>query len=465
MIFNRTYFFTTLIVAIFIFNLAPINAVDEEINARAASKNIVENAKKKTKKYNIIAYIAGDNNLYYFLWNNIKQMAKVGSNDQINIIVQINEPGPHKPTQRFFIDHNRAFLLNQEDVEAKKKLDSGNPETLSKFVIDALKEFPAEHNFLILSNHGSGWLDPAITQQINPTELFKINPNDFTFVLDRSFEYIDGIEQLYKRGICFDDSHQSYLTNEKLEHALEKICTSLGKKLDLIGMDACLMSMIEGGCTLKKYADIMISSQDVELGAGWDFEKILTPLTTREMKPDELARHVVDCYYNTYAPIVQDFTLAAVNLTKINKLELAIDEVARILQTVFSKKNEVALQQIVKNARAPHNCTCFEEPTYVDLGHWLKNMQNFLNVSTHNSHFSNHLLDAVNSALQGLQETVLAKTQGRNLPHTSGLSIYFPTRTIHRSYINLPFAKTNSWAGFLPMFINYSNSSLSQRIN
>lgn len=408
---------------------------------------------KQRKEWNILVYIAGDNNLHYFLWNNIRQMARVGSNGRINIIVQINEPGSHKKTQRYYIEQNKAYLLNKAEVEQGIKLDSGHPQTLSDFVVESIAKYPAERNFLILANHGSGILDPITSCIVNPADLLSQGS-------EREYAISS---QHYTRGICFDNSHGSYLTNEGLETALQTICKKLGKKIDILGLDACFMGMLECGNLIKKYADIMIASQEVELGLGWYYDKMLIPFTERNLSPQELAHHVINCY-NHYQFINDAYTLSAINLSQIDKVESALDNVARILHKAFVS-GHTGLRTIVRQARDRRNCTCFEEVTFIDLGHWYRNLHQYLLAdNTPKDELYGQLRHTLEVGLESLQAVVISKAQGKSLAQASGLSIYFPERSIHESYYRTPFARTNHWPAFLGLYTHYAKTLLMQPI-
>ena len=77
------------------------------------------------------------------------------------------------------------------------------------------------------------------------------------------------------RGICYDDSSMDFLDNQKLATALEKARAILGGRLSVLGMDACLMSMVEVACQVSPYADYMVGSQEVEKAYGWPYGAIL----------------------------------------------------------------------------------------------------------------------------------------------------------------------------------------------
>ena len=97
--------------------------------------------------------------------------------------------------------------------------------------------------------------------------------------LDRSRSYLSLFEE--SRGVCFDETYGTYLTNQKIDEALSAICSKLKKKIDIIGFDACLMSMIETAELIKNYAEYMVASQEVELGAGWRYDLVLNILKNK----------------------------------------------------------------------------------------------------------------------------------------------------------------------------------------
>ena len=52
----------------------------------------------------------------------------------------------------------------------------------------------------------------------------------------------------------------------RLSYALSQIKDVLGQKIDLVGMDACLMAMVEVAYEIKDYVNILVASQETEPG-------------------------------------------------------------------------------------------------------------------------------------------------------------------------------------------------------
>ena len=91
------------------------------------------------RKYTLVVFMAADNNLHRYAEYNIKQMELTGSNENINILVQINTPGSSNITQRYLIEKGKKTLITTPGQTPTQKLDSGNPQTLIDCVTWAMK--------------------------------------------------------------------------------------------------------------------------------------------------------------------------------------------------------------------------------------------------------------------------------------------------------------------------------------
>lgn len=410
---------------------------------------------KNKKNWTLMVYIAADNNLNTFAWGTIRQLAK-GANENMNIIVQLNEPGRNKKTERYLIEKNNAILLNKENT---KKLDSGDPQTLIDFGIWVIKNYPAENYMIVLSDHGSGIidLDRHLSRLINPTEFFILNPSNLMLELDRSMSFLNFFEKKEEelRGICFDENFQSYLNNQKLDFAFKKICECEPNfKFKIIGLDACLMQMIEICNLIKPYADILVASPEVELGPGWRYDTLLKPFNTQNIDAVSFAKHIVKSYELTYLDITNDFTLSAIDLKSIDKLEKNLNRISELLIESLASYKDLSIRNILKNCKKNIS---FEEPSYIDLTslyeNLLTNVSKFINTAK-TSDLTNKLESELKEGLRLLKLIVIENANGKNITYSKGLSIYFPERAIHNSYLKTSFAQNNQWINLLIHYIN-----------
>lgn len=416
----------------------------------AFSPLIVHGFKREKKHTTILFYIAGDNDLAYFAGRNIDDMKKVGSTEHLNVLVQLDGQGAYEKTKRLFIEKNKATQVNKNHISAQQKLDFGNPLTLIDACEWALTEYPSDHFGLVLWNHGIGILDNIGGRTTSATELFIFNPDTNMLELNRSTGFIDFIRQQQDRGVCFGDTYGTYLTNQKIDYALKQITTKLrnGKKIDFVGFDACLMSMIEMGNLMRPYVDYMVGSQEIELGTGWPYHAILKPFEKQALSPEEFCRHITYAYHQSYRGITYDYTQSAINLNKLEALEKSLDSIVSLLLIALDNQKNNTVSRLIKASKSRRLCTHFSEPTYIDLHHFLSNITEtlgFMQIKDEVAGVKLTLEKELERARAALLECVVSNYTGKNLPLAKGLSIYFPSRMIESSYTITPFAKSYKW--------------------
>ena len=430
-----------------------------------SKKNVNKKKNPRTKnahKRTIIIYMAADNDLRPFAARNIQQMANIGSNDNITIVVHldIRITGNKKITRRYLIEKDQVLHIDPYNP-LTQQMDSGNPATLISLCEWAIKDYPADEYDLILWNHGTGILEPPHGKIINPMDLFVFNPATHRLDLDRSIGFMEAIGSLEpkQRGVCWDDTTGNYLSNRKLEAALQTICQKClnGKKFGIIGFDACLMSMVEVCSYMQQYAHIMVGSEEVELGMGWKYDEVLLPFVKQALDTTTFAAHIVNAYDRTYQTITNDYTLSAINLDSIELLEKNIDSIAKLLIQGLESQRSV-IHQIIRESKNKMLCTHFDEPTYIDLHHFYKNLlTNIKKATIDNTQLNlmvkNTLLKKIDEGIRLIEQLVIANTVGKNLKNARGIAIYFPERAIHSSYQEAMFLKTNSWGALLNRYI------------
>lgn len=454
-----------------------------------------EQQRKRPKAHTtVIIYMAADNDLRSFAARNIKQMTAIGSNQNLHIAVHldIRITGNKKITRRYYIEQNKILHMNANDPNTQI-MDSGQEETLISACQWAITSFPADEYVLIFWNHGTGILDPIHGRMISPTELFNYNPTINMLELDRSTSILGAIDTSRKgqesndvillldqdndedwhiiteeiipsdddpRGICWDDSSGNYLTNQKLDSALTTIRQNYlnNGKFAIIGFDACLMSMLEVGSLIKKHAYIMVGSQEVELGTGWNYQKVFEPFLKKSLDRTEFALHIARVYEDTYNKITNDYTQSAVSLDDIASLEDNVDQVATYLTKAMQLEKNNSVHNAIRASKNKLLCTHFDEPSYIDLYHFYANLeQNLKHFSFKEGGTAQEIMDNLKSLLNRgkniIQKIVIANVCGKNLSQAHGISIYLPDNRMHSSYPKSPFGKTNHWTQFIKTYI------------
>ena len=205
-------------------------------------------------EWTVIVYSAADDEvLEENMWFDVNEMEMVGSNSQMNIVVQIDRyasgftgDGDWSDTRRYLITQdNNLDRITSPVVQSVGEVDTGDPQTLIDFVTWAVQNYPAKKYALIMSDHGGGWT-----------------------------------------GGFSDMSASSYsdLSIPEIVSSIEQIRQNTGiDKFELIGFDACLMGQIEVFGSLYPYSNYMVASEEVipvmggRTRPGWDSSLRIRP--------------------------------------------------------------------------------------------------------------------------------------------------------------------------------------------
>ena len=412
-------------------------------------------AKATVAEWTTLVYIQADNSLAPFAADNISDMqAGMHATDQANLLVQWDQPGNNKSWRYRIVPGNKV-----EDHSLSSEMGVNPAAEIVTAMQWAQTKYPARHYALVLWNHGSGIED------------FR-NPLARTQKKFRTWMEIPGLnrELVKDRGILYDDTQGTVLTNQGLTTALTQVKANLGKNLDIIGMDACLMAMLEVGYQVNNCADYLVGSQQTEPGQGWAYSLWINPLTSNPtgFSSLKLAQAMVAGYgvlyqNNTDAP---DYTQSAMQISALNALKNNVNLfVSRV--DACSKINAVQTKVLIKAAR--QQATEFYMPEYIDLYSFYAALANRLGKKTPKSdrilerlsknedRLNPSFIAAQNAlkqtALDGMQlitSAVVANVSGSEYPNVKGISIYYPSSgKLHASYAKTLFAKDSTWTSFL----------------
>ncbi|MBI4801664.1 MAG: hypothetical protein HY796_03975, partial [Elusimicrobia bacterium] len=128
------------------------------------------------KKWTVMVFINGKNDLEIAGLYNVNQMERVGSTKNMNIVVEIGRMKGQALDTDLDGDWTGAKrLLIKKDSDAEKitspvvmttdKVHMGDYKRAVDFVAWAKKAYPAKRYMLVLWDHGTGWRDPQQTKK------------------------------------------------------------------------------------------------------------------------------------------------------------------------------------------------------------------------------------------------------------------------------------------------------------
>jgi Clostripain family len=405
--------------------------------------------------WTVMIYMDGNNELEPFAFKNFAQMASIQDSPDVNIVVELARqatavvyPG-WKGCLRFKIVKgitpeldNSVEKQSDSNLEESKIPDPnmGEAATLGNFVTWARSNYPAKHYMLVMWDHGDGWRFFDTVKIKAPKNILKVvqqtRKQDLQKAADQTLQFTDvGTRPLLSvlektpgipadqalrattfRALTGDEAHGgTILYNRDIADVLRQVLKD--DKLDVLGFDACLMSMIETAYAMRGVANVMVGSEELEPGNGWHYDKWLSALIQNPlMSPNELGKSVVQSYKAAYDSTGDSVTLSAVKLDTMSKLAQSIDRFSDILIRSTRSKDELTLIREVRN-------WCFSyAPKYgiqsVDLGQFSEVIGSTSRNPT--------LRQAAQQVRQDLNASVLDNYMSPDRGSSSGLAIYFP---------------------------------------
>ncbi len=232
-------------------------------------------------------------------------------------------------------------------------------------------------------------------------------------------------------------------------------------KLDILGFDACLMAMVETGYAVAPIASLMVASEELEPGDGWQYADWLTQLAAQPtMSPQELGSAIVD----TYADHYRDSYFTTLSLLDLSRVE----DAARALTDLSDSIRAAGPGEIAAMRQARAEVSSYADwdtpPSYlsVDIVTLLERYR------THAG--TDQLRQRADTTIAAVKGTVLdnyasLRSQGTlddGLYGSKGLAIYYPASLqdfrgdyFHSGYLKqntdrpIAFVRNERWADLL----------------
>ena len=399
---------------------------------------------KQEAKWTFMVYMAGDNNLSDAGDTDLEEMMKVGSTKDVNVVVEFDNAG-ELGTNRYFIQKGSEI----DPVESLGETDCGDPQVLNNFISWTVDRYPAERYALILWNHGGGW-EPTEMDRIarglrprnyNSREAGTLSGSQMKKSLFRtSIKEILSKNSSYERAICSDDGSGHSLDTIELGNVLSKTKDIIGKRLDVLGMDACLMSNLEVAYQAAPYVDYIVASEEEEPNQGWPYESVLSILADRpDIDVPEFAIRSVNAYIDYYKKIDKiDVTQSAFDLSRVK-------EASKTLNLVSSALIDHMPDAATEIWKAQNKSKKFFRNTLWDINHFLKE----LSAITSSNEVRDAAMQAQAAFKVGPDKFVIAESHfGSWFDQCCGASIYLmpSTGNISEYYGDLDFSKEiNNW--------------------
>jgi hypothetical protein len=351
-------------------------------------------------------------------YQDLFEMGSVGTTDRCAVTCLFDTP-----EASYLVEVRQGKRFTDSLVETIPAVNTGSPTTLRDFIVRSVGKYPADHYILVIWNHGAGWLDTDVYATVRAVEA-----DHTTFGAIFRNTYREMAEGGAVRAIAFDDSSKDFLDAQGLREAFSEAEKATGAHLDIIGMDACLMAMVEGARELAPFAGYFIGSQEVEPMDGWPYTPILTALNAEPgMTPGALSDKIVREYAKSYNAQTrageETVTQSAIALSHAVQMEALCKA---LVDAILAHRDDASLKSFVQKAR--DQALVFQDRNYRDLGDFaaklvaLTEWENYPDVTA--------AAKAVYDCLQArtADAPVLRVAFRPRYQGATGLSVYWPSK-------------------------------------
>jgi hypothetical protein len=275
----------------------------------------MEDMNEQIADWAILVYISADRTLANFAVESLKQL-KRGAGDGIIVLAQ--QASGRQKAQRYVFDQvskpskatnlNPSIAENLQDGIDPEPTPGGiaDPKNLTEFIKWSSQQYPAKHRCLFLWGHGYELL------------LNEDLPSNGTPSAG------DKAETTGKKP------GRKYLAPKNLKKALEEAKQFAGE-LDIIGIDACSLSIIELASELTGCGKFMIASQEEVPDTSFPYEQLL--LNIRQSGNRDDVEGISAAIPRLYAESYQDYVVAPDSgMREITLTSLRLKNIAEITE-------------------------------------------------------------------------------------------------------------------------------------
>jgi hypothetical protein len=316
---------------------------------------------------NVFIFIAADNNLDKAATIELKNILSSSLCDEYRVLIEVDRYPSYirKESEKRI---TRRYLITSKETQVLKlsEQNTGDPDTLYRFIKWGLSEVPAQNNYLVIWGHGHGW-----------------------------------------PGVADDFTSKDELTLPELSTVLKALTDEA--HFNIIGFDACMMACIEVAYAMIPFTEILIASQGLADPDGWHYQNLFRNTPENIYQFCTIILKEYDAYYRQKGK--EDYTISLIKTESIINLS---NKLCLLAETCITDKK---LNNALYKARK--NCVSFEYG-YADISDFIKCLTRIALDKAVQS-----LCQEIQTIISSACPISMTGSQYRS---ATGLSVYFPIR-------------------------------------
>ncbi|MGA1849098.1 MAG: clostripain-related cysteine peptidase [Thermoplasmatota archaeon] len=382
-------------------------------------------------------------------WNmmlcNLHFLEMVPDNEKVNVIIVLDKEEPGD-TRLLELKQGGSIELNLTDIDPQwedNELNMGDGDQLLKFLEWGADNYPARRYNVHLVDHGGGW-----------------------------------------RGMCWDVLSNDHLDLPEIGRVCDEFKSHIGKNIDLLSTEACLVGMVEFAYELRDSCDYFVGGSTYGWGAeaependdwrpgNWQYDACWSMLSENpEMSGEQFALVMGDTF-EPYGPwrappyIPKEGysdVFGVFNLSYIQPLVESLDTLARELYSKVTGPGQTVNQALLINTVLGHPEYQSNELYTEYFSHQMEwvgdavytnyDVYDFayqlskLSAGPLRSSVSDEIMKGVDDLIMLFRNTL----DDGGHPDAHGVSIYIPYRSssYNPAYEDVEFARDTQWDEFI----------------
>jgi hypothetical protein len=400
-----------------------------------------------TPQWTIMLYLSGDNNLSSEMVRAINDIGKSGVPEDVNLAIQYTPVAPDARTLRYFLDAGTSAWSEPSPAfqplpKLARQLDgfpsAASSKTLKNFIVDSIRKYDTTYRMLVLSGHGGGTTGDFLTDDA-------------------------------PRG-----RQPRSLTIPRLRDALNNARDELQRQsesdfIHVLGMDSCLMSMVEVCYELRHVVQYLVGSEGFVPNAGWPYAYLFEQLGIKEKKqrfdPKSISECIVGDYidfYQDYMPASVSVDIAACELASLDgHLTVAVKRLADMLVDGLTSSSKTYSRDLKNKLILAHwRAQSYQREQNTDLWDFCDQLQQETKDTADEKLTA--IADACTYVKLAVEKVVIKEgNAGVDTQYSHGLALYFPWRLplfgeaqALRPYSQLEFPQKAGWCEFIREYID-----------
>lgn len=265
----------------------------------------------EVKEWTLLVYLNGNNEDDELVPLVLNQLEQAGTTAHINVVVQWAGLSEGHVRRALVVRDSDPRMFTSPVIDDLTGTDMGHWQSLVEFIRWGVTNYPARHYFIGMKCPAAPWPE----------------------------------------GLSVDATTGSSMTFQELGQALDEASRFIGRKIDIFGIDAGLVQMIELACELEDSVEILVASQDTAPAGGWPYERFLNEWTRNPGATRHAVAGMVVGEYIREAHKHGPATLSALELWKLRSFKRTMGELVESMMSADAEQREIILTVAASSRR------------------------------------------------------------------------------------------------------------------